>query len=205
MLRDLVSIFYVCLLALGLGVWSAESVTRNWRGADDLTIGVWHASPDHGGSQADPYALAWIARHGDLPLGNGEGVRFRATRATDGTPLDGACDYRLAGLIATSRQWTLHAELDEGGTWYQLPRTRAVPVAHADDIFYTADGGIDLTMSRAITPGSWRPLPADVGTFALVFTLLDTGIANNAGLTELVMPRIDVVRCRSQVQSEPGA
>lgn len=198
MLRDIVSVFYVCLIALGLGALSADALTRDWRGSGALTIGPWQAAISHGGADADPYALAWIARHGALPLGSGEGVMLRASTDSDGQPLDGLCDYRLEGSLAAARVWSLHAEIDTVGGRFSLPETRSMPVAHSADVIYDPDGRIGLTLSRRITPGSWRALPVDEGPFALVFTLLDTGVGSNTGLTELIMPTIRRLRCHGQ-------
>ncbi|HEY0908781.1 MAG TPA: hypothetical protein VGD75_00945, partial [Bradyrhizobium sp.] len=75
-------LIFITLLALilatvvGLGAtWMTAT-----RGTDlgTLTIGAWTARPKTGTADVDPYSRASIARRGDLPIGQGDGVAFLA-------------------------------------------------------------------------------------------------------------------------------
>src|SRR5258708_34204822 len=79
------------------------------RGTDlgTLTIGAWTARPKTGTADVDPYSRASIARSGDLPIGQGDGVAFLATADDHKRALDGRCDVVASGVKPAARLWTL--------------------------------------------------------------------------------------------------
>ena len=73
-------LIFITLLALVIA--TAVGLGATWmtatRGTDfgTLRIGAWTARPKTGTADVDPYSRASIARTGDLPIGQGDGVAF---------------------------------------------------------------------------------------------------------------------------------
>jgi hypothetical protein len=88
-----VRLIFTALLALILA--SVVGLSATWmtatRGTNfgTLKIGAWTARPKTGTADVDPYSRASIARSGDLPIGQGDGVSFLANTDDRKKPLDG--------------------------------------------------------------------------------------------------------------------
>jgi hypothetical protein len=106
-----VRLIFITLLALVLA--TAVGLGATWmtatRGTNfgTLKIGAWTARPKTGTADVDPYSRASIARSGDLPIGQGDGVAFLATTDDKKKPLDGRCDVVVSGVTPAARFWTL--------------------------------------------------------------------------------------------------
>ena len=193
-MREFVTIIYVLALALGLGIYSASTVSSKFDGFDRLVIGPWKAHPASGTPEADPFAQARAARTGRLALGAAEGTTFVAERDGEGEPLSGLCSYRLAGRMPQARLWTLHVA-DPDGRVLPGPDPLILPAIHSRGLLHEKDGTFAVTFSRDIGPGNWVPLDHD-GPIHFRATLYDTSVNSATGLTELVMPAISRLECR---------
>lgn len=193
-MKNLLTIVYVLALALGLGIYSAWSVTSQFAGFGALTLGQWTSYPQAGTTDADPYARARAARSGALALGRAEGLVFRATHDSDGARLVGSCNYLMSGEVPSNRLWTLRLE-DQGGR--TLPTGSDAPShIHSRSVLWASDGSVSITMSDQIAPTNWLHLDHS-GAIDLVLTLYDTTIATSTGLTDVTMPIVQNAGCRS--------
>src|SRR5690606_5884885 len=109
MLRNAVLILLTLSVAIGGGTASVWYALGAIGGLGSLTVGGWTAWPNAGTPDADPYALARVARDAELPLGRAEGLTFMAERAAAGERLSFACTYRIEGHVPPARFFTLHA------------------------------------------------------------------------------------------------
>src|SRR5690242_21408741 len=109
MLRTVLPIFVALSIAIVGGAWSVLYALEHGFGLESLSVGSWHAYPSLGTPDASAYAKASVARQGDLPLGQAEGLVFEATEDASGAALARDCTYRIAGDLPPARFWTLYA------------------------------------------------------------------------------------------------
>lgn len=154
--------------------------------------GPWTVWPKAGAFDADPYTRAIVARKADAPLGNGEGLVFVAREDSDGAPLDGACEYRIEGVMPVARVWTLSAYTPSGGL---LRADDGHAVATSAGVVRTATGEADIVVSPGARPGNWISVPQG-RPFALALTLYDAAASPTVtSLEGLAMPRIRKGAC----------
>lgn len=134
-------------------------------------------------SLQDPLSLQ---RPFALALGLDEGIAFTATLDAEGKPLSAACDYRVAGRFPPSRLWTLIA-VDRRDP----SRSAAL---HALETLRGPDGSDAVAVSRHPSPGNWLAVAAS-GEFALTLSLYGGMLNDGTGFTDVVLPRIETVRC----------
>lgn len=188
--------FYIAIalaVAFAGGTWSAIEAIKADAVLDVVTIGPWEASPRAQTATATPYAKARRAREGDLPLGQAEGLDFRARTDSAGRQLTAECAYSVSGQTPASRMWILSIT-DPGGT----PRsgTPAFPAAiHSFSLARAADGSFTIHLDGQAQSGNWMKLQR-AGSFALHLTLFDTPAAGSFGLVDVVMPEITREGCR---------
>lgn len=175
----------VIAAAIGLGAtWLA--VTRGVAfGA--ITLGAWTAYPKAGTVEIDPYARAFIARTGVLPIGLGDGVAFTARTDDSGRPLDGRCDVLVTGITPQARFFTI--------TLYGLDGRLIANSLNrhgftSQELVRRGDGGFDIAVAPRARPGNWLPT-AGVERYLLVLRFYDTpvGIATRVE-REAPMPAI---------------
>ena len=151
--------------------------------------GPWTSWPKAGAADADPYARAIIARQAVAPLGNGEGLAFVATTDDSGRPLDGSCDYRIAGSPPVARLWTLNLFTPEGRLLAPGPGRRAIS---SDQLLRSAGGEFEIVVAPSARPGNWLSTP-NGAPFAIALNLYDTNVSPTQtsleGLTLLSIKR----------------
>ncbi len=190
-MRLLIDIAIGILVAVVVGFTTALlAVERGpWFGA--MVAGPWVAWPQVGGSDTDPYSLAILARTGEVPLGDGEGLAFTADTDDDGQSLRGDCAYEVTGQTPTARLWTLTA-YDDAGHLMANPARRSG--FHSREIVRAADGAFAIVVSSEVRPGNWLPI-ANVEHFRLVFRLYDTPLTTGARTVDLTMPHVVRTAC----------
>jgi hypothetical protein len=156
-----------------------------------IHAGGWTAWPSAGSADADPYSLATLARDGEVPLGEGEGIAFTADTDTDGAPLSGTCSYELAGQTPAARLWTLTAYDADGRLMLNAPRRQGF---HSREIVRRTDGSFAIEISSQVKPGNWLPV-APVSRIKLVLRLYDTPLTTGSRIADLAMPAIRKVSC----------
>ena len=180
-------------VAVVTGLGSAWLMVGDARPFGAVKVGEWTAWPLAGSAaDADPYARAWIARTGEIPLGAGEGVAFTADRDGAGRPLDGACEYRITGETSAARLWTLTV-LDATGDLAPNPAGRTG--FHSRELLRANDGRFEIALASTARAGNWMPTPAS-GRIKVVLRLYDTPLALSSDTSGLVMPRIVRGVCR---------
>ncbi|HMN73598.1 MAG TPA: DUF1214 domain-containing protein [Rhodoblastus sp.] len=161
------------LVGVGLGLAATYVATLGAFPFGAARSGPWTSWPKAGAVDADPYARAIIARQAAAPLGNGEGVAFLATTDDAGRPLDGACDYRLAGSPPVARLWTINLFTPEGALLAPGPGRRSIS---SDQVLRASNGGFEIVIAPAARAGNWLSTPKGA-PFAISLNLYDTNVS----------------------------
>jgi hypothetical protein len=184
--RFLIDLGIAVLIATTIGFASAWYAVDHGPLFGSVRVGAWTAWPLAGSPDADPYSIAMLARTGEVPLGAGEGLAFNADVDSTGTPLSGACTYKIVGQTPAARLWTLTA-YDGGGRLMANAARR--PGFHSREILRQANGDFEITIASEVQPGNWLPI-ARVDRFKLILRLYDTPLTTGSQLADLVMPEI---------------
>ena len=193
LLRVPVLVSIALAIAFGGGVASSIYALDHVARHEALTVGPWAAWPDLQTARADPYALAYRARRGDILLGEAEGLAFTARTDSSGRPLTGACRYEISGNTPAARLWTLRAT-DASGRPLEWGDPALPHGFQSHDVLRRSDGSFAITVSDTAAPGNWLALGGK-GPVEFVLTLFDTPAAGNAGLIGLDMPAIRRLGC----------
>jgi hypothetical protein len=199
-------VLYALALGVILGLASANWATRGRYPFGGVTLNAWTAWPKIGSRDADPYVRAIHARTGEVPLALGEGLLLTALTDDAGRRLDPSCRYRIAGATPPARAWTLtverrghaketakeaakHAGQDAGQAAADHPaQGGAVPPARtgftSTEVLRDRDGRFAVSLSPAVQPGNWLPMPEGDGSIRLVLRLYDTPVAASTGVLE---------------------
>ena len=190
-MRLLIDLALAVVVAVAVGVSSAWYAIDRGHIFGAVVAGGWTAWPEEGGESPDPYELAMLTRTGEVPLGNGEGLRFVADRDASGAALSGRCTYQIAGQTPVARLWTLTAT-DEAGRLMVNVAHRAG--FHSREILRRADGSFVITASPSASSGNWLPV-APVARIKFVLRLYDTPLTTGSQIASLIMPTIRAVGC----------
>ena len=190
-MRLVIDIAIAILIATTIGFSTAWLAVNHGFIFGAVQAGGWTAWPSAGSADADPYSLAILARDGEVPLGEGEGIAFTADADAAGDPLSGTCTYELAGLTPAARLWTLTAYDGEGRLMVNAARRTGF---HSREILRRNDGSFVIGISAQVQPGNWLPLARADG-IRLVLRLYDTPLTTGSRIADLVMPAIRKVSC----------
>lgn len=174
-------------MALGLGALSAAWALRRSADLGTETVGPWLADPAAGSVDADPYSKARLARIGNLTLGIGEGIVFRARRDSANEALRLDCTYLLSGQTPPARVWTLAAFTPEGRLIQPGDARPGWLVSRS--LLRADDNSVKVAIGPAAMPGNWLAVTGR-GPFILALTLYDTSASSSSGLAELDMPSL---------------
>lgn len=191
-MRLLIDIAIAVIIAAALGLVTAWYAVDRGPLFGGMAIGPWEAWPSAGSPDADPYAIARLARTGEVPLGAGEGLAFTAKVDSAGEPLAGNCTYRLDGQTPAARLWTLTAYDGNGRLTANAARRTGF---HSREILRRPDGSFVIMVAPDVQPGNWLPIAAD-GPFSLVFRLYDTPLTTGGEVSDRMMPGIAREGCR---------
>jgi hypothetical protein len=190
--RLILSALLVLVIATIVGVGATWMTSTRGTDFGTLQIGAWTARPKTGTADVDPYSRASIARSGDLPIGQGDGVAFLAKTDDKKRPLDGRCDVVVSGITPAARFWTL--------TLYDM---KGHLVANAlqrygftsEEIIRSADGSFEVRMASRSRAGNWLPT-GGIERYALLLRLYDTpvGVATRTP-RDAPMPAIATAGC----------
>jgi hypothetical protein len=140
---------------VGLGLTWFATVSGYGLGA--VEAGPWHAWPKSGTEDADPYARASLARAGELPLEQADGLAFIANTDDDGNALDGRCDIRVSGKLPQARFWTLTLTDSRGRLIDNAANRFGFTSAEA---VWNGDGTVDIALGPRARSGNWLPTGA---------------------------------------------
>ncbi|SNY92788.1 hypothetical protein SAMN04515647_3056 [Cohaesibacter sp. ES.047] len=192
LLRDIVLFM---IIAVGLGVGSAYFAVNHADRLERIEIGPWHSWLDASGPDANPYAKADQARKGSLPLGSGEGLSFVAETDNDGTPLDGACQYRIYGTQLPARLWTLSLITSDDklvnnpSNRYGFHSQNIARLKASDTERY------EIVTAPEVMGGNWLKSEA-ASSFRLILRLYDTSLKSSGGLGDIKLPNIAWDSCQ---------
>ncbi len=179
-------------IALGLGAASARWALEQSAEIGTVRVGAWHADPLIGSVEADPYAKARLARTGNLTLGIGEGIVFRAETDSDGLRLRRTCRYRLEGALPVAQVWSLVPYAADGRLLQ--PGEGRPGWLLSDSLLRDESNGFTIQLGPRAAPGNWLAL-GGTGDFLLALTLYDTPASASSGLSDLTLPRIVRTDC----------
>lgn len=193
-MRRILDALMIIAIGLVLGGYTAWYFLQSNQGIGGITAGSWTAWPFAGGTEADPYTVAKVAREGTIPLGATEGLAFKATRDSLGDQLSLDCDYTLSGLTPPAKLWTLAAYHEDGRL--VRPASGGSGALHSGEILRFPDGSFRIQVSERPRPGNWVSLTGD-GEFYLVLRIYDTPVTSATGLATPQMPTVIRGDCRS--------
>lgn len=192
-MRLIADLLFVFGLALLLGLGLTHWATNTDAPFGTVAIGPWRAHTGVGTPSVDAYALANLARRGELPLAIGDGLMFRAEVDDEEKPLNGRCLYEVEGLVPSARVWTLSL-YDKAGQVLANPAER---YAFTDtEAGRSPTGNIRILVAPKVQPGDWLPSQLNKD-FVLALRLYDTTastLTERAGGVEL--PRITRGACQ---------
>ena len=191
-MRLILSTLLALVIATVVGVGATWMTSTRGTDFGKLQIGAWTARPKTGTADVDPYSRASIARSGDLPIGQGDGVAFLAKTDDNKRPLDGRCDVVVSGVTPAAQFWTL--------TLYDM---KGHLVANAlqrygftsEEIIRSADGSFEVRVASRSRAGNWLPT-GGIERYALLLRLYDTpvGVATRTP-RDAPMPAIATAGC----------
>ena len=179
-------------LALSGGAWSAKVALERFEGSGILVAGPWHADRLAGSVDADPYSKARLAKGGNLTLGLGEGIAFRARTDSAGAELRRQCNYRVRGTPPPARAWTL-APFDIDGRLVAVADTKPGWLKSVN-LLRSETNDVDLFVGPQAHAGNWLST-AGQGPLVLALTLYDTPASTDSGAARLTMPTVDLLGC----------
>lgn len=189
LIRDIILFF---VIAAGAGLGSAYFAVNHSQSLELFVVGPWKSWPNAAGPSANPYSKADQARKGSLLIGSGEGLSFTATTDDAGTPLDGACQYRIRGTHLPARMWTLTL-MTLDGHLVDNPSERYS--FHSRNIARVAGSEYEIVTGPQALGGDWLKSEADV-PFKLVLRLYETPLNSGGGFGSIELPEISWVGCQ---------
>lgn len=191
-MRLILDIVLFIVIAVGLGIGSAHLAISNSDRIGLHEVGPWKTWPKASGPEADPYAQAQQARSGEMLLGPTEGLVFEASSDNAGTPLEGACQYRITGGHIPARLWTLSL-VDEAGMLVDNPSRRYG--FHSHEVVRRSGISFSIVTGPQVLGGNWLKSPEN-GPFRLLLRLYETSLSSNTDYSQVKLPDIEWVDCR---------
>jgi hypothetical protein len=191
-----VRLIFVLILTMAIATVVGLGLTWNTatRGVEigTLTIGPWTARPRIGTSEIDPYARATVARSGELPIGAGDGITFRATTDNAGKKLDGRCDVIVSGVTPPARFWTLTVYDSKGKLVANGLQRYGFT---SQEVVRASDGSFTVHVAPRSRAGNWLPT-GGVTRYQLLLRLYDTpvGVATRSR-KDAPLPSITMAGC----------
>jgi hypothetical protein len=179
------------MIGIALGLLTTAVSLGSGHGVVAVKAGPWTAWPRNGGTDIDPYARAIVARTGEAPLGREEGLLFLAETDSDGSKLDGRCDYRIVDPMPAARYWTLGLANRDG---YALQNPTGRYAFASTDILRRDAGAFEIVVSREARPGNWLS-PGEQRNFIVVMRLYDAPFEAESNLDPAVFPKITKMHC----------
>lgn len=182
----------VVLAGIVAGVLATRPVVEALVERSAVRAGAWRTNVATGSGDANPYERAAIAVAGLYALSKDETVYYTAFTDSDGAPLDGRCDYRLAGGPLPSRWWSLTLYGDDH---YLVENPARVHSRHAGNLELEPAGAYVIAVSAQPQPRNWLPAPAS-GAFSITARLYNPDPAIFRDLAAVPLPRIERGACR---------
>ncbi|MEX6507971.1 DUF1214 domain-containing protein [Jiella sp. M17.18] len=179
-------------VALSLGGWSARWAVEQSADVGTVTVGPWVANPFAGAPDADPYSRARLAKVGNLTLGIGEGILFRAEVDDSGRPLRRECNYAIAGTTPPARVFSLVPYTPNGALIE--PAVGRPGWLTSNNLMRHEDNSFRIGIGPQAHAGNWLATSGH-GPLILALALYDTPAAASSGVASLVLPGITLEGC----------
>jgi hypothetical protein len=191
-----VRLIFVLILTMAIATFVGLGLTWNTatRGVEigTLTIGPWTARPRIGTSEIDPYARAAVARSGELPIGAGDGITFRANADNAGKKLDGRCDVVVSGVTPPARFWTLTVYDTKGKL---VANTLNRYGFTSQEVVRASDGSFTVRIAPRARSGNWLPT-GGISRYQLLLRLYDTPVGvTTRSRRDAPLPSIAMAGC----------
>lgn len=157
---------------------------------DGVTNGPWKTNLSAGSTQGDPYTRARVAVHGLFALNKNETIYFTATDDDAGTPLDGRCEYAVAGHDPDARWWSITAY---GADDFLIPNPAKRYSVSKETVVRAADGSFTVQVGGAAKPANWIALAP--GRISLTLRLYNPGPAAALDPGSTPLPTLTKVSC----------
>ena len=182
-----VLIFYVVIIGFLGGIVSVTWPLSSHYSIGAVTLGSWIAWPDQGNLKIDPYSLAMINNNGDIPLGTGEGVLFRAWTDSEGRELLNTCQYVIGSSVPSARFWTISFYGTDGKAVSNIQKRQGFTSV---EIMRDNKGEFEILASPTAQPGNWIQLE-NKGKFEIYLRLYDLPASVNiSALKASTLPSI---------------
>ena len=180
-------------LATGLGLGATWMTATRGIDIGTVKIGAWTARPQSGSTSIDPYSRAAVTRSGELPLGIGDGVAFRADTDDTSRPLDGRCDVTISGITPSARFWTLTLHDAKG---HLVANGLQRYGFTSQEVVRKADGHFEVTVAPRARAGNWLPT-GGIESYILALRFYDTpvGGVSTRNQRDIPMPSIKMADC----------
>lgn len=177
--------------AIGLGsAWWFISAGLDGGGVRN---GAWITNPLIGGSDADPYTRAAVARAGLLALNKTETVYFNASEDDAGEPLSTSCTYQVTGRPLASRWWSITAY---GADHFLIPNEAKQYSQSMNSVTTRADGGFQIQVGPDARGRDAIQTGNDGAAFSLTLRLYNPAAEVYDNLASVVLPRIVKEGCK---------
>lgn len=136
----------------------------------DQTDGPWHTSPYIGTAKGGLYMRAAVALHGLFALSKSETLYYTTTTDSEGSPLHGACTYKMFGHDMNARWWSVTAY---GADDFLIANPRHIYSISKTTVHRKPDGNFEVEISPH--PGADNWIPVISGPFSLTVRLYNPG------------------------------
>lgn len=174
-------------MALYLGGWTAAWAVRESGEIGTVSVGAWTANPFAGAPDADPYSKARLAKVGNLTLGIGEGVLFRAEEDDAGRPLRRECGYLIEGVTPPARIFTL-VPFTPDGRLVRPPNGQPGWLT-SNNLMREDDNSFAVSVGPKARAGNWLATQGE-GPLVLTLSLYDTPVSSASGAASLKLPSL---------------
>jgi hypothetical protein len=147
-----------------------------------IHVGGWSTSLATGGTNADMFTRAQVARTGLLALNRSETLYFNATHDDSGLPLEARCRYEVTGEAPAAKWWSLTVYADDH---FLVPD----PSNRYSISLKDAAGPFKLLLSPDKRDGLWLPT-GESGGFSLLLRLYNPAPESAKNPASTRLPKI---------------
>lgn len=190
-MRTKLGLAALVIVAIVVGVAAAKPVALHVARHLAVHDGPWQTWAGTGSSHANIYTRAAVALAGLYALTPREAIYYTAFTDSAGRPLDGHCDYRIAGTAPPARWWSLTLY---GADNYLVPNA-AHRYSWSGRTLGVATGvAFEIAVSARDAGAHWLPAPAR-GHYSLTLRLYRPAPSVQARPAATVLPRITREHC----------
>lgn len=190
-LRNWIYFLFSLALGLGAGAFSAQYAVRQGAAAPAVIIGPWQSYTETGGSELNPYALAYTSIYGSLKLENFEVLYFVAKNDGENTTLSGDCEYVIKGKIPDAKWWSLTV-YDQNGLLIDNPAERYS--FNGTNVLLKEKKEFTIALAARARAGNWIPIEAGK-PFVIMLRLYSPGINSIRDANEISFPEVERLNC----------